>query len=382
MSQEIHAAACLFVMLCAGAYAKFFLVKDPQHDSRLQGKDYYEEVMRTCNRSRFFEVARMPYESFVRLVKLLVDHGGLECSRNIHAGEMTMMFMNSLTGTSLAKQAERWQHSKSTCSECNVKVRKAMLRCKKMLYVKVNELDASHSKFSENKFAPFYRPGSWKPIGALDGSHIAAHVKPELQGAFRNRKKWISQNVLGVCNFDCLFSYALFGWEGSAHDGKVLIDAFEKGLPRYEGQYYFGDAGYGLSKWILTPYRGVRYHLRQWIHGEQQPQNPKELFNLRHAQVRNVIERIYGAVKRAFPVLANMPTGYFIEEQIDIVECCFLMYNFRRIYKEFEDPDYFLEFNCWSEQDEYYVPEEDERDAPGDDVELDERNVVNNSLNQ
>ena len=118
MSQEIHTAACLFVMLCAGAYAKFFLVKDPQHDSRLQGKDYYEEVMRTSNRSRFFEVARMPYESFVRLLKLLVEHGGLEGFRGIHAGEMIMMFMNSLTATSLAKQAERWQHSMSTCFTC------------------------------------------------------------------------------------------------------------------------------------------------------------------------------------------------------------------------------------------------------------------------
>ena len=93
----------------------------------------------------------------------------------------------------------------------------------------------------------------------------------------------------------------------------MLNDAFEKGLPRREGQYYFGDAGYGLSTWIFTPYRDVRYHLRQWIYGDQQPQNPKELFNLRRAQVRNVIERIYGAVKRAFPVLANMPTGYSIE---------------------------------------------------------------------
>ena len=380
MSDELSTAACAFALLCAGAYAKLYLIKDAQHNSSLRGRDYYKEVMTTRSAARFFEVCRMSYASFLKFVNLLVDHGGLEGSRNIHTGEMTMMFMNSLTGASLAKQAERWQHSKSTCSECNAKVRKAILNCKKMLYVKASEHDEVHSKFLERKFAPFYRHGSWKPIGALDGSHVVAHVNSELQEVFRNRKKWISQNVLGVCNFDCLFSYALLGWEGSAHDGKVVNDAFEKGLPRYDGQYYFGDAGYGLSKWILTPYRGVRYHLRQWIHGEQQPQNPKELFNLRHAQVRNVIERIYGAVKKAFPVLSNMPTGYSIEEQVDIVECCFLVYNFRRIYKEFEDPDSFLEFNCWSEQDEYYIPEEDECDAPGDDVEQHESAAVNKGL--
>ena len=85
-------------------------------------------------------------------------------------------------------------------------------------------------------------------------------------------------------------------------------------------------------------------------------------------------------MKKAFPVLSNMPTGYSIEEQVDIVECCFLVYNFRRIYKEFEDPDSFLEFNCWSEQDEYYIPEEDECDAPGDDVEQHESAAVNKGL--
>ena len=269
MSEQYYAAACFFAMLCAGAYAKLFIIKDSQHDSKLQGKDYYEEVMSTSNKNRFFEAARMPYESFIKFINLLVEHGKLEGSENIHAGEMILMFMSSLTGTTLATQAERWQHSKSTCSTCNAKVRKSLLKCKKWLYAKVNELDDVHSKFSEKKFAPFYRPGSWKPIGALDGSHVLAHVSPELQEVFRNRKKWVSQNVLGVCNFDCLFSYALFGWEGSAHDGRVVNSAFEKGLPRYDDQYYFGDAGYGLSKWILTPYRGVRYHLRQWIHGEQ-----------------------------------------------------------------------------------------------------------------
>ena len=32
-------------------------------------------------------------------------------------------------------------------------------------------------------------------------------------------------------NFDAIFIYALAGWEGSAHDAKVLNDAKEKGLP-------------------------------------------------------------------------------------------------------------------------------------------------------
>ena len=101
---QYYAAAGFFAMLCAGAYAKLFMIKDTQHDSKVKGKDYYEEVMSTSNKNRFFEVARMPYESFIEFVNLLIEHGELEGPDNLHVGEMTMMFMNSLTGTSLATQ--------------------------------------------------------------------------------------------------------------------------------------------------------------------------------------------------------------------------------------------------------------------------------------
>src|SRR5436190_9934000 len=39
-------------------------------------------------------------------------------------------------------------------------------------------------------------------IGALDGTHIAAKVPNEDTAAYRNRKGWLSQNVLVCCEFD------------------------------------------------------------------------------------------------------------------------------------------------------------------------------------
>jgi len=59
------------------------------------------------------------------------------------------------------------------------------------------------------------------------------------------------------------FAFVLSGWEGSAHDARVLSDAITKGLDVPRGTYYLADAGYGLGKGCLTPYRGVRYHLRE-----------------------------------------------------------------------------------------------------------------------
>ncbi|KAG2783843.1 hypothetical protein Pcac1_g6557 [Phytophthora cactorum] len=44
--------------------------------------------------------------------------------------------------------------------------------------------------------------------------------------------------------------------------------------------YVLVDAGYALHPKELTPYRGVRYHLKEFREGTGRPQTEKELFNL------------------------------------------------------------------------------------------------------
>jgi hypothetical protein len=63
----------------------------------------------------------------------------------------------------------------------------------------------------------------------------------ELQPKYRNRKGFLSQNVLAVCNFDMEFMYILAGWEGSTHDARVLVDATAfKGFTTPTGKYWLG----------------------------------------------------------------------------------------------------------------------------------------------
>jgi len=112
---------------------------------------------------------------------------------------------------------------------------------------------------TNQKFYPYFKDA----LGAFDGTHIAAHVPSSRVASDRNRKGQVSQNVFAACTFDMYFSYVLAGWEGSAHDSRVLQDARSKGFEIPEGKYYLGDAGYALKKGCLTPYRGVRYHLRE-----------------------------------------------------------------------------------------------------------------------
>jgi DDE superfamily endonuclease len=78
-------------------------------------------------------------------------------------------------------------------------------------------------------------------LGALDGTHVGIHVPIELQPRYRNRKGTLSQNILAVCNFDMVFVYILAGWEGSAHDSRVLGDAQTfKGFSTPVGKYWLG----------------------------------------------------------------------------------------------------------------------------------------------
>jgi hypothetical protein len=181
----------------------------------------------------------------------------------------------------------------------------------------------------DDKYYPFFEDC----LGALDGTHIPVFVPAKDSARYRNRKGHLTQNVLAVCDFDFQFLYILAGWEGSAHDGRVLQDAQGgHGFHTPKGKYWLGDAGYGCTEFVLAPYRGVRYHLKEQRLAGQTPDNAKELFNLRHACLRNVIERIFGVVKRKFKIL-NTTAEYSIDTQIYLIPALIALANFLTMHE-------------------------------------------------
>jgi len=101
-------------------------------------------------------------------------------------------------------------------------------------------------------------------IGAIDGSHVPNAPPAHLCGQYCNRKGFLSQNALFICNFDLKFTYTLTGWEGSATDAWVYDNAISTDLSIPAGKYLLADAGYPLRPQLLVPYRSVRYHLAEW----------------------------------------------------------------------------------------------------------------------
>ncbi|XP_057803531.1 uncharacterized protein LOC131018827 [Salvia miltiorrhiza] len=146
---------------------------------------------------------------------------------------------------------------------------------------------------------------------------------------YRTRKGQISTNVLGACDRNMNFTYVLTGWEGSMADSRILRDAINRphGLKVPKGKYYLCDNGYANSDGFLTPFNGVRYHLKEWGPNAARPQNKEELFNLRHSKARNAIERAFGILKMRWGILIS-PSFYPIRHQNRLIMTAFLLNNF------------------------------------------------------
>jgi hypothetical protein len=98
---------------------------------------------------------------------------------------------------------EMWQHSGSTVSLIVEDISFCFERVQGLLFIK-SPLAAPAEILNNPKYSPFFDDC----IGAFDGCHVSCVTSNSL---FRNRKGWMSQNVLAAVNFDTTFSYVLCG---------------------------------------------------------------------------------------------------------------------------------------------------------------------------
>jgi hypothetical protein len=169
-------------------------------------------------------------------------------------------------------------------------------------------------------------------IGAIDGTLIPAHIPKARQQRFWSRKNNISQNIFAAVTFDGLFCYVLAGAEGSINDSALLRQVLTRSFVIPIGRFWLGDAGFGLQRGILTPYNhNVRYHLQDWGTATQRPQNQQELFNLRHAQKRTIVEHVFGRCKRKWKIIRHSAAEYKLLDQIRIIYAVTGLFNFVKL---------------------------------------------------
>ncbi|XP_020258814.1 uncharacterized protein LOC109835240 [Asparagus officinalis] len=115
---------------------------------------------------------------------------------------------------------------------------------------------------------------------------------------------------------------------------------------------------------FISPYRGVRYHLKEQI--GRTPKNRRELFNLRHSSLRSKIESTFGCLKNRFKILTAKP-HYPFRAQVDIVLACAVLHN----YIAMVDPD-----------DDIFNETVEIEDDEGDVAMEDENNIIDFSQPQ
>ncbi|XP_057533072.1 protein ALP1-like [Amaranthus tricolor] len=153
---------------------------------------------------------RVNRKTFYVLCEMVRDVGGLNGTRNMSLEEIVAMFLYTLA-----------HHLK------NRTIRSHFFRSLLAVLKLHTHLLKKPTPITED-----CEVDRWKCfkncLGALDGTHISVHVPSEDRARYRTRKGSIAMNVLGVCNPNLEFIYVQPGWEGSAHDGRVLRDAITR----------------------------------------------------------------------------------------------------------------------------------------------------------
>ncbi|KAH6760193.1 hypothetical protein C2S51_017142 [Perilla frutescens var. frutescens] len=259
----------------------------------------------------FRQLYRMYPDAFLKLCSIIRDKTPLQDTRHICVEEMLATFLIIVRHNDrYCNVHQRFSRSHFATSQNFNKVLKALNMIAPDMMVKPSM--STPAKIQDcTRFMPFFKDC----IRAIYGNHIPTTITGREVSSFRNRHGMQSQNILAACNFDLQFMYVLSGWECSAHDSKLLSDA----LSRTNGLQVPQDFG------------GQGRH----------PRNASELFNLRHASLRNVIERIFGVFKSRFTIFKTAPPFSF-EIQAKLVLACAGLHNF--LQKECRSDEFPVEY--------------------------------------
>ncbi len=309
------------------------------------GAEYAEgEVQRLLVASAPEELQHLTWLNKQQLLDLhswLVDNSNLRASRKMSTLQKLCIFLFICSkGASFRDARGYWHRHISHISEAFHHVLDAM-QLLHTVYVRLpDDLEQVPERIAQDPKMKYFRDCR----GAIDGTHIYLSCKGsdrQTTGAevWRNRKSFMSQNVCAVADFSMNFVFVHAGWEGSAHDAAVLKDAIQKSLISLPaGKYFVADSGYsdktGYGGLALSPYTATRYHLREWYHASECPSTKEDWFNLRHAQLRNVVERIFGVFKNRFHIFDKPRDGYSIQDQVSLVYALTGLHNFINSYKE------------------------------------------------
>ncbi|XP_024019242.1 uncharacterized protein LOC112090956 [Morus notabilis] len=202
--------------------------------------------------------------------------------------EQVFVFLTIVAQSQTNREAQDvWQHSGETISRRFSDVLDAICALHDD-FIKPPNYDRVSDFVRDNR----HRYGTWFDdyVGAIDGTHIpCTPIGVQNPIAYRNRKGVNFQNIVAACSFNMKCTYILTGWEGSAHDTRVLKDAVDKLKFKFPhpppGKYYLVDTTYANNACFLAPYRGGTYHLPDYRKRSGGFRGPRDIYNYKHSSL-------------------------------------------------------------------------------------------------
>jgi hypothetical protein len=238
----------------------------PMHTSILTGSKWLDEVLHghpdRCRRE-----LGMSALQFALLWAELASSGDLADSRNgVTAKEQLAIFIYWMVHGSSQRELQEWfQRSGDTISRY---MNQGLVIFTNTFYEKYVHDPANETPDhirNNPKWYPFFKYCR----GAVNGVHVLAYALEQHILRYRNRHGTITQNCIATCDFEMLFLHLMTGYEGTAADGQLFTLARQNGFSLPPGCYYLADAGFPNCDMLLAPYRGIRYHLKEWKLGKQ-----------------------------------------------------------------------------------------------------------------
>ncbi|KAG9134293.1 hypothetical protein Leryth_020036 [Lithospermum erythrorhizon] len=345
------------VAAAAGYYYYDILSREPKYTLSVKGSSFMTEVFDGPDDS-FRELFRMDKHVFRNLCDVLQRRGMLRDTLGVMKEEQLGIFLNIIGHNERNRVIQdRYQHSGETVSRYFNNVLKA-IKSLSHEFLQSPPSTTPQEILKNNRLHPYFKDC----IGVIDGLHIPAYVPVKDQSLFRDKKGVLSQNILAACTFDLQFIFVYPGWEGSVSDSRVLkavLNNRDQNFPQIpEGKYYLVDMSYENTDEFIAPYHGVRYYIHEYRGANMFPRNVKELFNHRHACLRNAIQKSFHVLKERFPILKRAPQ-YAFQIQRDIVIAACVLHNFIRC----QEPNDWL-FNSVAEGKVEELPDLDDQLDP------------------
>ncbi|KAH7845955.1 hypothetical protein Vadar_007940 [Vaccinium darrowii] len=265
--------------------------RGPRRPQRNFEGEAYTNFLLNGNPHTMADLLRVDSFTFVSLVGLIVERGHIDWNRKRLSVEVSLamfLYICSLNHR-MRTTADRFQCSTDTV-HLHFKYMVRALCNVAPLVIHTPDMNEVPAKIvNDRRFNPWFE----NCAGAIDGTHVDAWVPTSREGRYRGRKTVKTWNVMAICSFDGKFTFVYPGWEGSAHDSRVLAAAVADEVNNFPHplahKFYLVDAGYPNTTGFLAPYRGQRYHKDDFDGLNTVYESAMDLFNHRHAMLRNAL---------------------------------------------------------------------------------------------